>query len=731
MRRKLNLGFLSIILLLWVICIVSIINNINVQKFFINLKNDIIPGVISTTMAKYYAIEIRAWTLTYILRGNVIRNNKKTKKWLHISWDNLKKTTKNHFEHECHIGIGEKKTAEKIINLSKALISASAEIVKLKDQGTGINELFEKIKNEFRQSFYPLRNLLEKHLLIHLDELSIAKSIVYSKINATIRNTTMLCIIATLLSLFIGLSVDKLFVNYITKHKQDEEKLKRSLSLHKATLQSTADGILVVNKKGKIMSYNKILLEMCSVPDSVIKSHDNNQFMEYILNQLKDPQIFFKKMMHLQTISDTKDSNIIEFKDGKTFEIYSQPYWIKKERVGRVWSFRDITEPKKLLEQLIHSEKLSAVGELASGIAHEFNNILTIILATTQMSMMEMENTEELLNSLKVIEDQSKRGARIVKDINIITRPTPPHLEINNISEIIDQTISIIKKRFQLENIKIKTKYHKYLNVLIDPGQIHQVFLNLIINSHDAILPKGKGTILISTNDINDKVEIRITDNGIGMDEKTKLKTFTPFFTTKGAKAKDSLKIKGTGLGLSVSHSIIQKHNGTIAVESEKGKGTTFIITLPKAEPMHTEKQYIKKKLNQKEVKKIKKLKILVVDDEKGIINIMVRILKKFGQNKIITAESGAKALSLFKEAPSDFDLVFLDMIIPDMNGEKIFKKIKKIVPDIPVVFMSGQLEVKKDKLIKKGAYAFLQKPIDMSELSNIINKISDKKKEA
>ncbi len=426
------------------------------------------------------------------------------------------------------------------------------------------------------------------------------------------------------------------------------------------------------------------------------------------------------KNTHLQLIRKDKSKievslNITAVKDIKGDIIFARSSW------------RDITRQKKLQDQLIRAEKLSAVGQLASGIAHEFNNILAIIRGNTQLFLPEVTDNEELTVMLKTIETQTKRGAEIVRRMSAFARPGEMNKEICNIKEIIEDVLKLEKEFMKLENIQIEKNYSCNKKINVDKGQMGQIFLNLINNARHAIMPEGKGLIRISINEVNNRLEIQIKDNGTGMDEEVKRNIFNPFFTTKGALAKDRLGIKGTGLGLSVSHSIIQNHDGTIHVESEKGKGTTFIITLPIAESIKIKKKSKTGETAVKESIKIKKLNILVVDDEKEITDYLSGIFKKVDHNNAVVVNSGRKALSAFRR--KSFDLVFLDMLLPDMNGEEIFKEMKKISPRIPVIFISGQIDIERNKIKQKGAYAFLQKPFDIDEIFRIINKIVEEKK--
>ena len=384
-------------------------------------------------------------------------------------------------------------------------------------------------------------------------------------------------------------------------------------------------------------------------------------------------------------------------------------------------------EREKLQEQLVRSEKLSAVGQLTSGVAHEFNNILAIIRGNVQMTISEMKGDPELVEMLKIVDKQTRRGAEIVTSMMAFAHPGKPSMEVCDIRGVIDEVLKLEKRFFELENIKIEKDYSYTSMVNIDKSQMQQIFLNIVNNARHAIMHKRKGTIRFSIKDMDDDLEIRVQDSGIGMDEETRKNIFNPFFTTKGARAKDRLGIKGTGLGLSVSYMIVHNHKGAISVESEEGKGAIFIITLPKAELLMPKK--VKEKKKEPGVKALegtKELNILVVDDEKDITDFLTKVFNRTIHKDVTIANSGKEALSLFKE--NSYDLVFLDMILPDMNGEEIFKEMKKSKPDIIIVFVSGQLGLVKAKLKEMGAFTFLQKPFDVNDIFKVLNKVSKEK---
>ncbi len=382
-------------------------------------------------------------------------------------------------------------------------------------------------------------------------------------------------------------------------------------------------------------------------------------------------------------------------------------------------------ERKNLEEQLFQSAKLSAVGQLASGIAHEFNNFLSVILGHAQLSLREASITE-IKESLQEIEKVTKRGSNLVTKLSAFARPKEPEFEIQDITEVIDDVIKFQKKQVKLENIDIKVEFQDNSEVSLDRGQLQQVFLNLFINAIHAIHPKGKGKILISVKNVENFLEIRFSDTGIGMSKETMQKIFDPFFSTKGAWAKDNLGISGTGLGLSVSHAIIKQHNGTIAVESKKGKGTTFIIRLPIPEVKVVKEEKIKIKENGVDIEKTKDLKILVVDDEEEVISLMKLIFKRTGFNNYITENDSEHVVQVFNNFNPD--IVFLDLLMPNIDGEQIFEEFQSINKEVPVVFMSGKLDLEENEYIKKGAYDFIKKPFNVNDIFDILNKVANEK---
>ncbi|MDY6968091.1 MAG: response regulator [Spirochaetota bacterium] len=378
-------------------------------------------------------------------------------------------------------------------------------------------------------------------------------------------------------------------------------------------------------------------------------------------------------------------------------------------------------ERKRLQEQLVHSEKLSAVGQLAAGVAHEFNNLLTIILGHAQLSQEE-DSIDDIKESLQEIEKIARRGGEVVNNLAAFARPKEPKFKIGDITGVIDEALRLQEKQHQLENIDIEKEYFNHSNISFDWGQLQQVFLNLLINASHAIRSNGSGKIFVSVKDVDNNVEIRLGDTGIGMDEETRMKIFDPFFSTKGAWAKDKFGISGTGLGLSVTHTIIDQHGGTIIVESKKGEGAVFTITFPIANKFEEENVPVTT-IYDVDINEIKELRVMLVDDEEKIVNLMNSLFTRIGFNNIFVERSAKKALDLLHKFNPD--IVFLDMIMPEMSGEEVFREIRVLNPQTKVVFMSGKLDFDKVKAAEIGAYDYIQKPYNIKDILNTMQRIA------
>ncbi len=299
MRCKQNLGFLAVVLLLWAICVITVLNNMEVREVFHEMEIDVVPDAIAMTQMKCDATEIKMWTLTYIIRGNVERGNKTIKEWIRENWAALEKGATDHLELQHGLGPEKLRVAEAIVDLSHKLIAVSAEIIEAKDRGVGNDELFEKIRQEFGPPlFYPLRDMLDECTSAHLDTLSAAGIRVGDSHDANINFTVILSLIITLLVLVIGLVVDRLFVRYTTERKRAQEALQkahdeleqrveeRTIELVRANEQLQLK-ITENNKaKAKIEHLNSVLGAIRNVNQLITREKDRDKLIKQACEDL-------------------------------------------------------------------------------------------------------------------------------------------------------------------------------------------------------------------------------------------------------------------------------------------------------------------------------------------------------------------------------------------------------------------------------------------------------------
>jgi PAS domain S-box-containing protein len=377
----------------------------------------------------------------------------------------------------------------------------------------------------------------------------------------------------------------------------------------------------------------------------------------------------------------------------------------------------DITERQRLEEQLHQSQKMESIGALAGGVAHDFNNILTVIIGNAALMQMNLTRESPLMAYLQQLLDASERAAGLTRGLLAFSRkhaitllPVDLNAVLLNIKNLL---LMVIGEGHEL----IITPSPRKLIVLADVGQLEQVFMNLAVNAHDAF-PGGGGRISISTGSETidaemaaaarimpgDYATIIFSDNGSGIAKENLEKIFEPFFTTKS-------QSRGTGLGLSIVYGIVRQHNGYIKVYSELGYGTTFRVYLPftheaQAGTEESEKLFPRGTET-----------ILVAEDDNNVRRIVVDILEAYGYHTIVAA-TGDEAVTKFQQHQDEIALVFLDAIMPRKNGWQVYEEIERIRPGTKVLFTSGYTDeiIKKENILAQRAQ-ILTKPVPPSLL--------------
>ncbi|MBW2644090.1 MAG: response regulator, partial [Deltaproteobacteria bacterium] len=392
---------------------------------------------------------------------------------------------------------------------------------------------------------------------------------------------------------------------------------------------------------------------------------------------------------------------------------------------GSVVNIRDISEQKKLEAQIRQSQKMEAIGTLAGGIAHDYNNLLMGILGNASLISFDFDSSHPYYSKLKNIEKYVKSGADLTKQLLGFAKggkyEVKP-IDINGLVEKSSEMFSRTKKE-----IRIHRKYQEDIwSIEVDPSQIEQVLLNLYVNAGQAM--PGGGDLYLQTENVTlnenyvskfsaergDYVKISVKDTGVGMDENTIKRIFDPFFTTKDRE-------RGTGLGLASAYGIIKNHDGIINANSMIGKGTTFDVYLPASKKKVVQKTH----LDREALKGSETL--LLIDDEDIIIDIGGQILERLGY-RVLMARSGKEAIEIYQANKSKINMVILDMIMPDMGGGETYDRLKKINPEIKVLLSSGySINGQASEIMNRGCNGFIPKPFNVEQLSRKIREILGK----
>jgi len=386
-------------------------------------------------------------------------------------------------------------------------------------------------------------------------------------------------------------------------------------------------------------------------------------------------------------------------------------------------------EKEKLHVQLRQSQKMEAVGTLAGGIAHDFNNILGSIIGYTDLALEDVPDGTVANDNLKQVLIAGSRAKNLVRQILTFSRQNEHQKKPVEAASVVTETLTLLRSSLPTT---IETKQNIEADssiILADSTQIHQIVMNLCTNASDAMADK-KGVLEVCLTDIDLKsdtmyghkelqagqyVKLVVKDTGHGMDSETMERIFEPFFTTKDVD-------KGTGMGLAVIHGIVEEHNGTITVDSEIGKGTTFNVFFPKIESNDASEDDSSEMIGgQGEV-------ILVVDDEKPLVDMTKQMLQRSGYT-VIGKTNSVDALETFRGEPDKFDLVITDYAMPVMTGKELAKELLQIRADIPIIICTGfNDEIDSEEANNIGIKKFIMKPADRKEITGIIRNLLNRK---
>lgn len=517
-------------------------------------------------------------------------------------------------------------------------------------------------------------------------------------------------------------------LNELNREIEERRRIEAALRESEEKYRTLVDNINIgvfrsTSGRGKILQANPAMAK-------IFGYETRDEFMQIVVTQLYqdavDREVFIAEIQRDGFVRDRLIA--MQKRDGT-------PIWCSVTAVAQcnedgslLWVdgvMEDITEQKKLEEQLRHSQKMEAIGTLTGGIAHDFNNILTAILGYGNLLKLKISADNSVLaNYVDQILAASERAANLTRSLLAFSRKQVIHPKPVNLNEIV-KGVEKLLMRVIGEDIEFKTiLLDRDLIIMADSGQIEQILLNLATNSRDAMPDGGMLTIETSYVEYEGKhsgfldsiapgayAVISASDTGKGMDETTRQRIFEPFYTTKELG-------RGTGLGLSIVYGIIKQHQGDIHVYSEPGKGTSFKVYLPLIDLKVGGKAEIAAEplVGGSET-------ILVAEDDSAVRQLMVSMLEQFGYT-IIEAVDGEDAVQKYTADSEKIDLLILDVVMPKMNGKECLDQIRKLKSDVKVIFSSGYTSdiIHSKGILEEGA-GFLQKPVQPQMLLSLIRK--------
>ena len=515
----------------------------------------------------------------------------------------------------------------------------------------------------------------------------------------------------------------------ITEKKLALDALIKGQARFELAMRSVNDGLWDWNVKTNEIYFSPAWKKMLGYEDYEIE----NKFSEW--ERLTDPKDVKRSWGMLKEVFEGKRKSFknefkMRHKAGHWVDILARADVINDENgegARVIGTHVDITERKRLEEQLQQSQKMESIGTLAGGIAHDFNNILFPIVGYTEMLMEDVPENSPFKDSLNEIYNGALRARDLVQQILAFSRQGASELNLIRPQTIVKEALKLIRATIPT-TISLSQNIQSDCNAIkADPTKIHQIVMNLTTNAYHAMENDG-GELKVVLKEVKLGQQdlkytdltpgryacLTISDTGIGITKDVIDKIFDPFFTTKE-------KGKGTGMGLSVVHGIIKNMNGKIEVDSELGKGTEFHVYLPIVEnAFKIEESPIKEPMQGGDER------ILLVDDEEIIIKMETKALERLGY-QVTSLTSSIEALEIFRTNPDKFDLIVTDMAMPKIPGNKLAAELIKIRPDIPILLCTGFSEAMTEEKVKSlGIKGLLLKPIIMKELARKIRETLD-----
>ncbi len=515
-------------------------------------------------------------------------------------------------------------------------------------------------------------------------------------------------------------------VRDITTRKHTEQELRYKTTLLEAQLEASIDGILVVDNQQNKVLQNRRLGELWKIPAPIIAGNDEAAQLQFAASQVKAPAAFLAKINFLYGHPELTSQDEIELLDGTLLDRYSAPVRDHAgEHHGRIWSFRDITERRKMEGQLQQMQKMESMGQLAGGIAHDFNNILMALVGNLYLVKLETAGNPAVQEHLENMTVATQRATDLVNQILTFSRQHKPEREPIQLNQVVLEALKLLRASLPA-TIRIQTELTETPPVLANATAIHQAIMNLGTNAWHAMRPqpgvlKVEMKILEADGDfikihpelhLGRYILLSVSDTGCGMDRLTVARIFDPFFTTKGVG-------EGTGLGLAVVHGIMRSHEGAITVYSQPGEGTTFHLYFPvfAAEPVVLAAKLPPIPHGAGE-------HILFVDDEEVLARLGQRMLERLGY-RVTTTTSAQAAIRAVRENPQAFDLVITDLTMPLMDGASLGRELLLLQPRLAMILATGYSGLLTPGRVRElGFREILNKPTTAQALGEAVARV-------
>jgi PAS domain S-box-containing protein len=520
--------------------------------------------------------------------------------------------------------------------------------------------------------------------------------------------------------------------NEVNDRKRAEEELRKSEERFRELAELLPETIFEMDVQGNLKFVNRNAFNLFRYTQEDLDQGLNG------FNMVA-PEDRYRAVENAKKILRGEKTDLEEYtalrKDGSTFPAMFCSSTIFRE--GKPIGFRgfiiDITEKKKLQDQLQQAQKMEAIGTLAGGIAHDFNNILFSIIGNTEMSIEDVPEDSMARLNMEEILKAAKRARDMVRQILDFSRQGVRERKPLRAQPIIREALQLLKASLPSTIEIIDAVDIKCGPVLADPTQMHQIIMNLCTNAYHAMREKGgKMTVAlnqvdIDADDLNSPLapksglylKLSVSDTGHGMERAIMERIFDPYFTTKEAG-------EGTGMGLSVVHGIVKSYGGDIAVSSEPGEGTEIDIYLPMIE---SAAEVPRETVSADPVRGGDE-HILLVDDEENIVRMVQGMLEHLGYD-VTARTSSVEALEAFRTLPQKFDIIITDQTMPNITGEELAKELLRIRPDIPIILCTGFSEIISEEKAKSiGIREYIMKPILKNKMARTIRQVLDEEKE-